>query len=422
MLLSDAAIADAVETLTAEDFYKPAHATIFTTITHLFSKGTDADAVTVAGELDRNNALESIGGVGYIHTIISKTPTSANVGYYANIVKEKAALRQLIHAGTQIVQYGYSGIDGAEISAVIDRAQQEIMTVGDSAQREDYSIFADLIPVTMDELDALDSGTGGLQGIRTGFRELDELTNGLRGGQMVIVAARPGVGKSTLGLDFMRSCSIKQGVTSAIFSLEMSKEEIMMRILSAEANISLARMRGGKMQEDEWGSLVHTVGFINETPMFIDDSPNLTMMEIRAKARRLKQKHELGLVVVDYLQLMSSGKRVESRQQEVSEFSRQLKLLAKELDVPVVAISQLNRGVEQRGEDAEPRVSDLRESGSLEQDADMVMLINRPDSSNRDHARAGEADIILAKHRGGPIGKVTVAHQLQYSKFSEPTF
>lgn len=267
----------------------------------------------------------------------------------------------------------------------------------------------------MAELEMLNDG-GIATGIPTGFKDLDDLTNGLRGGQMIIVAARPGVGKSTIALDFMRSASIKNNMASVIFSLEMSKSEIVMRLLSAETEIRLADMRGGKMDETAWEKMVQKLDKVAQAPLFIDDSANLTMMEIRSKARKLKQKHDLKMIVVDYLQLMSSGKRVESRQQEVSEFSRQLKLLAKELDVPLIAISQLNRGPESRT-DKRPQLADLRESGSLEQDADIVMLLYRPDSQDKDDERAGEADIILAKHRGGPIDTVQVAHQLHYSRF-----
>ena len=418
MLMNVNAVATVLETLRDEDFYRPAHAAIFNTITNHYARSAEIDPITIASSLDRANQLDSIGGAAYLHTIMSKTPTSANVDYYANIIKEKSLLRHLVHAGTRIVQLGYSGIEGAEVTAVMDKAQQEILSLGADNAKADYSRFDELLTEVFDEIEALE-GTGGMsRGVPTGFHDLDDLTNGLHPGQMVIVAARPGVGKSTLAVDFMRSCSIQNGLPSALFSLEMSKPEVMMRIISAEANVRLSAMRAGKMNEDDWQQLTKAVTRIEHAPIFIDDSPNLTMMEIRAKARRMKQQSDLRLIVVDYLQLMSSGKRVESRQVEVSEFSRQLKLLAKEIEVPVIAVSQLNRGVESRGEDAEPRVSDLRESGSLEQDADMVMLINRPDSTNRDHARAGEADIILAKHRGGAIGKVTVAHQLQYSKFA----
>ena len=234
---------------------------------------------------------------------------------------------------------------------------------------------------------------------------------------MIVIAARPGVGKSTLGLDFLRSCSIKNRLTSVIFSLEMSKSEIVMRLLSAEAKIKLSDMRSGRMSDDDWTRLARRMSEISEAPLFIDDSPNMMMMEIRAKARRLKQKHDLRLIVIDYLQLMTSGKKVESRQQEVSEFSRQLKLLAKELEVPVVAMSQLNRGPEQRT-DKKPMLADLRESGAIEQDSDMVILLHRPDAFERDDPRGGEADLILAKHRNGPTKTITVAHQLHLSRFT----
>ncbi|WP_296215842.1 replicative DNA helicase [uncultured Corynebacterium sp.] len=419
MMLNKDAIADVVETLVGDDFYVPKHKTIFDAILQLYGEGKEIDPVIVSGRLDRDGVLGFVGGSGYLHSVYSKTPTSANASYYASIVREKATLRRLVQAGTTIVQLGYAGTEGAEVDSVVDRAQQEMFAITNEAAHDDYEVFAELVASTVGEIEQLESQDGVEMGIPTGFADLDDLTNGLRGGQMVIVAARPGVGKSTLALDFMRSASIQQGKASALFSLEMSKSEVMMRIFSAEAEVRLASMRGGKLTDDDWDRLTVRIGEIEDAPIYIDDSPNLTMMEIRSKARRLKQQVDLQLIVVDYLQLMSSGKRVESRQQEVSEFSRQLKLLAKEVNVPVIAISQLNRGVESRGDDALPRVSDLRESGSLEQDADMVMLINRPDSQNPDHERAGEADIILAKHRGGPIGTVTVANQLQFSKFSD---
>ena len=305
----------------------------------------------------------------------------------------------------------------AEVDAVVDMAQQEVFAIAQKKTAEDYSVLADMIEPTMDELDQIHAHGGLAQGVPTGFIDLDDLTNGLHGGQMIIVAARPGVGKSTLALDFMRSCSIAHGKPSVLFSLEMSKSEVVMRLLSAEAEIKLSDMRAGRMNDEQWAKLANKVGQIKDAPLYIDDSANLTMMEIRSKARRLSQKVGLSMIVVDYLQLMSSGKKVESRQQEVSEFSRQLKLLAKELDVPLIAISQLNRGPESRT-DKRPQLADLRESGSLEQDADMVMLLYRPDSQNREDPRAGEADIILAKHRGGPIDTVSVAHQLHYSRFA----
>lgn len=562
MLLSKDAIADVLERLRPGDFYRPAHQNVYDAVLDLYGRGEPADAVTVAAELDRRGLLRRIGGAPYLHTLISTVPTAANAGYYAGIVAEKALLRRLVEAGTRVVQYGYAGAEGADVNEVVDRAQAEIYDVTERRTSEDFVPLEDLLQPTMDEIDAIASQGGISRGVPTGFVELDEVTNGLHPGQMIIVAARPGVGKalaldtplptptgwttmgdvaagdlllgadgeptrvvaatevmlgrpcyevefsdgtvivadaahqwptgygvrttaelrcgldsiaaagsmaryggrsgaatllapvvqiegvrrvhsvpvrcvevdndahlylagrgmvpthnSTLGLDFMRSCSIKHRMPSVIFSLEMSKTEIVMRLLSAEAKIKLADMRSGRMSDDDWTKLARRMSEISEAPLYIDDSPNLTMMEIRAKARRLSQKAGLRLIVVDYMQLMTSGKKYESRQQEVSDFSRSLKLMAKELDVPVVAISQLNRGPEQRT-DKKPMVSDLRESGSLEQDADMVILLHRPDAFERDDPRAGEADMILGKHRNGPTKTITVAHQLHLSRFA----
>ncbi|MFC0115656.1 replicative DNA helicase [Kibdelosporangium aridum] len=819
MMLSKDAIADVVEVLRPGDFYRPAHQSVYDCILDLYSRGEPADPITVAAEMERRGELRRIGGAPYLHTLIATVPTAANAGYYAEIVAEKAVLRRLVEAGTRIVQLGYAGQDGSDVNEIVDRAQSAIYEVTERRTTEDYVALEELLQPTMDEIDAIASRGGSSLGVPTGFADFDELTNGLHPGQMIIVAARPGVGKalaldtplptptgwttmgevkvgdhlidatgkpttvvaatdvmhnrpcyevefsdgtvitadaehqwltdtrasrrdrrrapairttrelassircataderanhsvsntrpldlperelllspyvlgawlgdghsasarfttadpeiichiegegidafprgnmlyqlrraddyevaerecvvcgtpfypqtsqvrscgrscgakaqhvsapvpaptcpdcgepstglrrcqacrdhhgtvpailrtlgvlnnkhipadylrasvaqrrallaglldtdgtvtasgsvqftstnrrlaedtheliislgyrcrittkrvkgrtadtstsytltfttqdrvfwlerkhllqkelltgrgqrprvryivdvrpvasvpvrcvevdnadhlylasrsmipthnSTLGLDWARSCSIKHGMSSVIFSLEMSKTEIVMRMLSAEAKIRLADMRGGRMTDDDWTRLARRMSEISEAPLFIDDSPNMTMMEIRAKARRLKQRNDLKLIVLDYMQLMTSGKRVESRQQEVSEFSRSLKLLAKELEVPVVAMSQLNRGPEQRT-DKRPMLADLRESGSLEQDADMVVLIHRPDAWERDDPRAGEADLIIAKHRADPTATITVAHQLHYSKFAD---
>nr|WP_255605482.1 replicative DNA helicase [Mycolicibacterium xanthum] len=742
MLLSKDAIADVLERLRPGDFYRPANQLVYDAILDLYSRGEPADAVTVAAELDRRGLLRRVGGAPYLHTLISTVPTAANAGYYAGIVSEKALLRRLVEAGTRVVQYGYAGAEGADVNEVVDRAQAEIYDVTERRTAEDFVPLEELLQPTMDEIDAIASQGGISRGVPTGFVELDELTNGLHPGQMIVVAARPGMGKalaldtplptpagwttmgevavgdeligadghptrvvaatdvmvgrpcyevefsdgtvivadrehqwltetrasrrgasipaavrttgeiaatlrcptkdrrlnhsvanasalqspdrdllvppytlgawlgdgttaaaqlttadpeitmrieaegieageqgtlqgrlrtigflndkhipagylrasesqrrsllaglldidgtvtasgsvqfsvtnrrlaedvaelivslgyrcqtmtkrvrgrtaassttytlnfttddvvfglerkailhkerragawsarhglryivdvrpipsvpvrcvqvdntdhmylagramvpthnSTLGLDFMRSCSIKNHLSSIVFSLEMSKSEIVMRLLSAEAKIKLTDMRSGRMTDDDWTRLARRMSEISEAPLYIDDSPNLTMMEIRAKARRLAQKADLRLIVIDYLQLMTSGKKVESRQQEVSEFSRQLKLLAKELEVPVVAMSQLNRGPEQRT-DKKPMLADLRESGAIEQDADMVILLHRPDAFERDDPRGGEADLIVAKHRNGPTRTVTVAHQLHLSRFA----
>ncbi|MDT7581063.1 MAG: replicative helicase, partial [Pseudonocardiales bacterium] len=757
MLLSKDAIADVVEVLRPDDFYRPAHQTVYDCILDLYGRGEPADAVTVSAELQRRGDLIRLGGAPYMHTLIATVPTAANAAYYAEIVAEKATLRRLVEAGTRIVQLGYHGAEGGDVNDVVDRAQAAIYEVTERSTSEDYIVLEELLQPTMDEIDAIASRGGVSLGVPTGFVDLDAATNGLHPGQMIVVAARPGLGKalaldtplptpqgwstmggvavgdhllgadgrptrvvaatevmlgrpcyevafsdgtrlladadhqwltadraarrarqearerggppralpavrttaqlaatlrcgtadgrlnhsvetcsalqfpelslpvepytlgvwlgdgttaaasytsddpeiadyvesegyrverlpgrrfgirlpvppaaeqrlcavvppeyqraserqrrallaglmdtdgtvtttgnlqfsvtnarlfegvrevvvglgytcstttkrvrgrteasstaytlnfttpddifrldrkrrvhkeryaahahrerpryvvdvrpvpsvpvrcvevdapdhlylagrsmvpthnSTLGLDFARSCSIKHGMASAVFSLEMSKSEIVMRLLSAEARIRLSDMRAGRMSDDDWTRMARRMSEISEAPLFVDDSPNLTLMEIRAKARRLKQRNDLKLVILDYLQLMTSGRKVESRQQEVSEFSRQIKLLAKELEVPVVAISQLNRGPEQRT-DKRPMISDLRESGSIEQDADMVILLHRPDAFERDDPRAGEADLILAKHRNGPTSTITVAHQLHYSRFAD---
>ena len=417
MLLSKDAIADVVEVLRPGDFYRPAHQTIYDAVIDLYGRGEPADPVTIAAELTRDGTLAKVGGAPYLHTLIASVPTAANAGYYAEIVRERAILRRLVEAGTHIVQLGYStGAMGGDVDDVVDRAQQAVYEVTERRTSEDYVRLDEIMQQAFDEIEAMGSRGSELYGVPTGFKELDELTNGLHPGQLIVLAGRPAQGKSTAGLDFLRAAAIKNGMTSALFSLEMGRSEITMRLLSAEARVLLTHLRTGQMTDDDWNRLARKMGEIAEAPLFIDDSPNLSMMEIRAKARRLKQRHDLKLVVVDYLQLMSSPRRVENRQQEVSEISRSLKLLAKELEIPVVAISQLNRGPEQRA-DKRPQMADLRESGAIEQDADMVILLHREDFYERESPRAGEADLIVAKHRNGPTKDVVVLSQLHYSRF-----
>ncbi|WP_374107001.1 replicative DNA helicase [Mumia sp. zg.B17] len=414
MMLSKDAIADVLESVKSIDFYRPAHEEIFDAILDLYGRGEPADAVTVAAALQKRGELAKVGGAPYLHTLVANVPIAANAGYYADIVREKAILRRLISAGTKIAQMGYAG--EGEIDDIVDTAQSEVFGVTEQRTSEDYSVLNDLMEATFDELEAIAARDGQMAGVPTGFTDLDRLTNGFHPGQMIVVAARPGVGKSTLGLDVCRSAAIKHGLTTAIFSLEMSRIEITMRLLSAEARVGLHEMRSGSLSDDQWAKLARRMGEVSTAPMFIDDSPNMTMMEIRAKARRLKQRHDLKMIVIDYLQLMTSGKKVESRQVEVSEFSRQIKLLAKELEVPIIAISQLNRGSEQRT-DKRPMLSDLRESGSIEQDADIVVLLHRPDMYEQESERLGEADFIVAKNRSGQPGTATVTFQGHYSRF-----
>lgn len=391
MMLSKDAIADVVETVRGTDFYRPAHESIYDAIVDLYGRGEPADAVTVSAELTKRGELARIGGAPYLHTLISSVPTAANAGFYARIVRERAVLRKLVDAGTRIAQLGYA-TDGGDVDELVNTAQAEVYAVTERRTSEDYIPLKDILNGTMEEIDAASHRGEGMIGVPTGFKDLDTLTNGLHPGQMIVVAARPAVGKSTLGLDIARSASIKNGQTSVIFSLEMSRNEIAMRMLSAESQVPLQNLRKGNMRDEDWTRLARTMGKLSDAPLFVDDSPNMSLMEIRAKCRRLKQRHDLKLVIIDYLQLMSSGKRVESRQQEVSEFSRALKLLAKELEVPVIAISQLNRGSEQRT-DKKPQMSDLRESGCLTADTRILRADTGAETTMGELFASGAKDV-----------------------------
>ena len=414
MLLSQEAVAEVFEEVRPHDFYAPKHEFIFNAILSLFGKGEPTDVIAVTDELNKTGNLLKAGGADYLHSLASYVPTAASASYYASIVSEKAVLRRLIEAGTRIAQSGYES--QGEVSELVNDAQSEIFKVASDSAGEDFVALNKSIDDAIHEMELAQNRGGELTGIATGFTELDQLTHGLHGGQLVILAARPAMGKSTLALDIARNAALAKGQSTIFFSLEMGRAEIAMRLLSAESAISLQSMRKGMMAEKDWSKVASTRGRINDAPLYIDDSPNMTLVEIRAKCRRLAQQTDLKMVVIDYLQLLTSGKKVESRQQEVSEFSRALKLLAKELGVPVIAISQLNRQTEQ-SKDKKPELSHLRESGSLEQDADVVVLLHREGVFEKDHPRAGEADLILAKQRNGPTGTVVVAFQGQYSRF-----
>jgi replicative DNA helicase len=414
MLMSKDAISDVMEVIRPADHYRPAHQLVHEAILELYGRGEPADPVTVSDLLAKRGELARVGGAPYLHTLLASVPTAANAGYYARIVRERAILRRLVEVGTRIVQLGYAG-DG-DADELVDRAQAEVYGVTERRVSEDFLPLSEIMPGALDEIEAIGSRGGVMTGVPTGFADLDALTNGLHAGQMVVIAARPAVGKSTLALDIARAAAVKHRQATVMFSLEMSRNELTMRLLSAEARVPLHAMRTGQLSEEDWTRLARRMSEVVDAPLFIDDSPNMSMVEIRAKCRRLKQRHDLRMVIVDYLQLMTSPRRVENRQQEVSDMSRSLKLLAKEIDVPVVAISQLNRGPEQRN-DKRPLLSDLRESGSIEQDSDVVILLHREDAYERESPRAGEADLIVAKHRNGPTTTVTVAFQGHYSRF-----
>ncbi|MFY8026442.1 MAG: replicative DNA helicase, partial [Aquiluna sp.] len=374
MLLSQEAIADVLEVVTGSDFYAPKHELIFNAIIYLFGRGEPTDVIAVTDYLNKQGNLLKAGGADYLHSLSSFVPTAANAGYYAKIVADKAILRRLIDAGTRIAQSGYES--QGEVEDLVNQAQSEVFAVVSQTAKDDYVGLSESIDFAIRDIEAAQNRGGDLTGIPTGFTNLDTYTHGLHSGQLVIVAARPSVGKSTFALDIARNAAIKHNQATIFFSLEMGRSEIAMRMLSAESGIYLQSMRKGTLTEGDWAKLAAVRGKINDAPLYIDDSPNMSLVEIRAKCRRLAQQVQLKMVVIDYIQLMTSGKKVESRQQEVSEFSRALKLLSKELGVPVVALSQLNRQAEQT-KDKRPELSQLRESGSLEQDADVVILLHR---------------------------------------------
>ena len=416
MLLSKDAIGEVSQMIDVTDFYQPKHQTIYEAIIDLFSNSQNVDVVIVANQLMKDGNLDKVGGADYLHTLVAFVPTAANATYYAEIVHQRAILRNVIAAGTKIAQLGYSA-EGSQAEDVVNLAQAEVYEMSTGRVKQDYEAIGPVVHDALEQLDKLQNGDL-KTGVPTGFRDIDDVTQGLQPGQMIVVAGRPAMGKSTLGVDFARSAALHHGLTTIIFSLEMSKNELAQRIISAESNIPLAAMRrADDITPERWAILNELQGKLQNAPLFIDDSPNMSLMEIRAKCRRLKQTNDLKLVVIDYLQLMTSGKAVESRQQEVSDFSRALKLLAKELEVPVVALSQLNRGPEMR-QDKKPQLSDLRESGSIEQDADVVFLVHRPDAYDKED-RPGEADIIMAKHRNGPTETFHLAFLGAYSKFKD---
>ncbi|GAA3864514.1 replicative DNA helicase [Tessaracoccus defluvii] len=420
MLMSKDVISDVVEIMRGIDFYRPNHETIFDAIVTLYGRGEPADPITVAGELTKSGQLGKVGGAVYLHDLLASVSIAANAPYYAEIVRDKAVLRRLVNASIRIAQLGYQG--QGEVDKIVDEAQQTLFEVTEKKSSEDYKSLRELIEPTIDEIEAIQGSGEGISGVPTGFTELDRITNGFQPGQMIIVAARPGVGKSTFALDICRSAAIHHNLTAAFMSLEMSRTEIVMKVLSAEASVPLGKIRGsgtGRMDESDWQRVIDKSAVLAEKNFFIDDSPNLTMMEIRSKARRLKQRNDLQLLCIDYIQLMSSGKKVESRQLEVSEFSRQIKLLAKELEIPVLALSQLSRNTEAR-KDGVPQLSDLRESGSLEQDADMVIMLHRPEmySQNPSDEERGLANFHIQKHRNGEMGKIDALFQGHYSRFT----
>lgn len=415
MLLSADAIDDVLAVVKPEQFAAPKHETIFRAIVYVYGQGDPVDPISVSAELTKRGELSKVGGAAYLHHLVQTIPVAANAEYYAGIVHEKAVLRGLAQAGQRITAIAYA--QEGELADICNEAQTAVYTATEVSKPEEEDVpLGDVMEGMLDELERIQNHKDEITGVPTGLRDFDSLTGGLQPGQLIVIAARPAMGKSTLAIDFARCCSIKHGLPSQVFSLEMGRNEVAMRINSAEARVALHHMRLGTMTEDDWTRLARRMPDVSAAPLYIDDSPNITINYIRSRARKRKAKNGLSLIVVDYIQLMESDTRSENRQQEVSKISRNLKLLAKELEVPVIALSQLNRGPEQRT-DKKPVISDLRESGAIEQDADMVVLLHREDAYEKESPRAGEADLIVAKHRNGPTATITAAFQGHYSRF-----
>ncbi|WP_369824956.1 replicative DNA helicase [Sporosarcina sp. P13] len=415
VFLEPQALITASEILMPEDFYRVAHKKIFETMLVLSDKGQPIDLVTLTEELKVKNELEDIGGISYLTELANAVPTAANIVYYANIVEEKSLLRKLIRVATGIVEDGYTRED--EVEALLGEAEKKMMEVSSRKNAGDFRHIKDVLVETYDNIELLHTRKGDVTGIPTGFRDLDKITAGFQRNDLIIVAARPSVGKTAFALNVAQNVATKTDENVAIFSLEMGAEQLVMRMLCAEGNIDAQVLRTGNLEADDWRKLTMAMGSLSNAGIFIDDSPGIRINEIRSKCRRLQQEHGLGMIMIDYLQLiMGSGRGSDNRQQEVSEISRSLKALARELKVPVIALSQLSRGVEQR-QDKRPMMSDLRESGSIEQDADIVSFLYREDYYDKETEMQNMIEIIIAKQRNGPTGTVTLAFAKEYNKF-----
>lgn len=415
IFLEPSAIVLASEILVPEDFYRSAHQKIFEVMIELNESGKAVDLVTVTEKLAAAKLLEDVGGVSYLSELSVSVPTAANIGYYARIVEEKALLRRLIRTATDIATDGFTRED--EVEELLDEAEKSIMEV---AQRKNASAFQnikDILVRTYDNIEMLHNRKGEITGIPTGFSELDRMTAGFQRNDLIIVAARPSVGKTAFALNIAQNVGTKTDENVAIFSLEMGAEQLVMRMLCAEGNIDAQNLRTGALTDEDWRKLTMAMGSLSNSGIYIDDTPGVRISEIRSKCRRLKQEHGLGMILIDYLQLIQgSGRSKENRQQEVSEISRSLKALARELEVPVIALSQLSRGVEQR-QDKRPIMSDIRESGSIEQDADIVAFLYRDDYYDKESENKNIIEIIIAKQRNGPTGTVQLAFVKEYNKF-----
>ncbi|OZM56587.1 replicative DNA helicase [Lottiidibacillus patelloidae] len=415
IFLDPQAITTASELLSPNDFYRAAHQKIYEVIITLSERSEPIDLVTVTSELQDRKLLEEVGGVSYLSDLANSVPTAANIEYYSQIVEEKSLLRHLIRTATEITKNGYTTEDG--VDAILNEAERSILEVSRRKRTGTFKVIKDVLVEAYDNIELLNNREGEITGIPTGFNHLDRMTAGFQRNDLIIVAARPSVGKTAFALNISQNVATKAGENVAIFSLEMGAEQLVMRMLCAEGNIDAQRLRTGKLQPEDWQKLTMAMGSLSNAGIYIDDTPGIRINELIAKCRRLKQEHGLGMVLIDYLQLIvGSGKTGENRQQEVSEISRSLKALARELQVPVIALSQLSRGVEQR-QDKRPMMSDIRESGSIEQDADIVAFLYRDDYYDKESENKNIIEIIIAKQRNGPVGTCELAFVKEYNKF-----
>lgn len=416
IIIDPEAIVQISDFLRADDFYRDAHRTIFEVILQLYEEREPADFITICDELERRNQLEEVGGASYITSLINQVPTSGNVEYYGRIVERAAILRRLIHAAGQIAAIAYEASDA---EAALEKAEQLIFAISQRHARSDFSHLRDILSEYMEKLDQLHERRGTIVGVPTGFTDLDRLTGGLQKSDLVVLAARPGLGKTSLALSVAHNAAVKYERSVAIFSLEMSKEQLAQRLLSMDAQIDQQRLRTGWIEDDEWERIVIARDKLEVANIWIDDTAGIATTELRSKARRLQAEYGIDLIIIDYLQLMQAtvgGKRNENRVMEISEISRSLKALARELNMPVLALAQLSRAVESR-QSKVPQLSDLRESGSIEQDSDIVMFIYRDDVYNQETEKKNIADVIVAKHRNGPLGEISLYFQANQTRF-----
>lgn len=414
MIIDKEAINTAVETIRPEDFYKEANKEIYETILELYNRNEPVDLITLSEELKKRGTLENVGGINYLTSLSGSVATTANVKYYCDIVEEKSILRRLIKSCDEIITKSFE--DAEEVNSIIERAEKSIFDITQGRNNEGFSPIKEVLLDSFSRIEEMSMNEGGLTGLTTGFLDIDEKLSGLQKSDLILLAARPSMGKTALGLNIALNSAIKGNGHVAIFSLEMSKEQLVQRMLSSVSHVNLQKIISGRLDEDEWVKIVQAMGPLSSTNIFIDDTPGISIMEMKAKCRKLKIEKGLDLVVVDYLQLMQSDSPSESRQQEISSISRGLKALAKEMECPVLALSQLSRAPELRS-DHRPILSDLRESGAIEQDADIVMFLYRDEYYNEDTDKKNIGEVIIAKHRNGPTGTVELLWMGQFTKF-----